>query len=108
MLPLLTFHVTVFTAASTGGLSALQAVALGTSGNVFFSMRMLAMRIDQRRPKMEAALVVAVVGIVAGIGLRGMQGTASQLVVPVVVLTIAMFAMLSLRDARHGVRMLRS
>ncbi|MDB4945116.1 MAG: hypothetical protein JWP97_4650 [Labilithrix sp.] len=73
VLPLLVFEVAVLASALTGLLSPCAAVVAGTSGNVFFGLRSLAVRTAGERPHHETGMIVA--ALLAAMGaLSGARG----------------------------------
>jgi phosphatidylglycerophosphate synthase len=103
--PLHLFNGTVAAAACVGAMTPVAAILVGTSGNVFFGLRMLAVRLSKRRPGVEAWLVLGAIAVGCLIVWRlsgHPVGQASDVTYSAVACVI--FGGLALLNAREGVR----
>lgn len=104
-LPLVLFEATLLLAFATGALSPLAAVVVATAGNVFFGLRMLAVRLAKGRPQIEGTLIFGAVMLGALVVWR-LHGRPVGTLTDVTYASVAglLFGALALINAREGVR----
>ena len=103
--PLVLFDVAMAIAMAVGAMAPLAAIIVVTTGNVYFGLRMLSMRLAEERPRVELGLVVASLFIGALIVWR-LGGRPVGIVTDVSYASVALvvFGGLALLNARDGVR----
>jgi phosphatidylglycerophosphate synthase len=103
--PIFGFGVAVFAAAGTGALSIVSSVIVASAGYGFLSLRNLAMRTNERKPRVEWAVVVGIVMLASLTGWRIAGGTVGRSVdIAAAIAAGLSFGFLAVVNARDGRR----